>query len=293
MASWFSSQWHAIDASVQTIDGLNELLRDSEEAMQLSDGQRGHNALLTSSRKNFIDAVVVSHEFTDHCHKQTLLEVDPTTPVFATDRAVNVIKSWNHFSIVLEISSYSSKNPKWHSSPILPLPTWIGISRVVNDSDALHYHSAILISFDVNSCDRRGSHDCHTPAEAVMYTPHGIHAQDLHCLTFAWPPLKVLALLHGLHDIRISLKRLNLGAHNGLQAQRICNAKYWISTHDEVKNASGIISSVLNRKVLTLNEALVEERRRRGFEKFGQSQSASTKSMIFADLLSGESLLLL
>jgi len=35
--------------------------------------------------KTFIDAVAISHEFTDHCHEQTLLQVDPDVPVFATE----------------------------------------------------------------------------------------------------------------------------------------------------------------------------------------------------------------
>jgi hypothetical protein len=31
-----------------------------------------------------IDAVCISHEWTDHCHKATLMEVAPDVPVFAT-----------------------------------------------------------------------------------------------------------------------------------------------------------------------------------------------------------------
>ena len=35
--------------------------------------------------ERFIDAVAISHEFTDHCHRQTLEELDPSTPIFAND----------------------------------------------------------------------------------------------------------------------------------------------------------------------------------------------------------------
>ena len=31
-----------------------------------------------------IDAVIVSHEFTDHCHRATLGTLDPKVPVYAT-----------------------------------------------------------------------------------------------------------------------------------------------------------------------------------------------------------------
>ncbi|KAL9125268.1 MAG: hypothetical protein Q9217_005504 [Psora testacea] len=323
VASWFSSQWHSIDASVQTILELNELLHDNEEAVQVLDGtiehirskvypgqnipndEAGNKMLNHDAQRSFIDAVVVSHEFTDHCHKQTLMEVDPTTPVFATNRAAAIIRSWKHFDTVLDTPPFSSNDPDWRSTSLSPLPTWLGISRVVTESDALYYHSAILITFDLNPQKRSGitsaseshSHDISVdppaPAESLIYTPHGIHAQHLRCLSVANPPLRTLALLHGLHDVQISVKQLNLGAHNGLQAQRICDAKYWISTHDEVKKASGFITPALYRKVLTLKEALDEEKRQRGGEFRDESQLAGMKEVTFADLKSGESLLLL
>jgi len=52
----FNQQWHVIKSCVENV---NEL------------GVRIH-------------AVIVSHEFTDHCHKATLEQVDPTVPVYAT-----------------------------------------------------------------------------------------------------------------------------------------------------------------------------------------------------------------
>ncbi|KAL9633804.1 MAG: hypothetical protein Q9164_004477 [Protoblastenia rupestris] len=265
----------------------------------------GDQELNNRIQRNFIDAIVVSHEFTDHCHKQTLLEVDARTPVFATNRAAHIIRSWNHFNSVLETPPFSHSNPNWRSTSLSPLPSWLGISRLVTKSDRLYLHSAILITFDLYqpqfndyALDSK-PHDPNSlgedplPAEALIYTPHGIHAQDLHCLTIAHPPLKTLALLHGLHDIQISTKKLNLGAHNGLQAQRICDAKYWISTHDEVKKARGFIAPALHRKVLTLKEALDEERRRRGGVIHERSQLAAIEEVTFADLESGQSLVLL
>lgn len=33
--------------------------------------------------RSWIDVVAVSHEFTDHCHRETLLEVHPDVPVVA------------------------------------------------------------------------------------------------------------------------------------------------------------------------------------------------------------------
>lgn len=35
--------------------------------------------------ETFIDAVAISHEFTDHCHQQTLMDISPDVPVLATE----------------------------------------------------------------------------------------------------------------------------------------------------------------------------------------------------------------
>ena len=290
VAAWFSSQWHSVDASMQTIAEINLLLESNESQV------REHTGPKTESPQrsvNYIDAVVVSHEFTDHCHRQTLLEVDPATPVFATSRAARLIRSWTHFDNVLETPPFSFQNANWRSSSLAILPDWLGISRVVSESDALYYHSAILVTFDLGQSNGGSNETSPNTAEAVIYTPHGIHAQDLRCLAVADPAVTVLALLHGLHDIKISVKQLNLGAHNGLQAQRLCNAKYWVSTHDEVKRARGFITPMLHRKILTLKEALEEERRQTRGQISTGSELAGTADVTFADLKSGESLLLL
>ena len=289
MAAWFSCQWHTIDSSVQTVAELNRLLQ-TNEALDQKDFE--HSVEDEGAMEaNRIDAVVVSHEFTDHCHKQTLLEVDPTVPVFATSGAAQLIKSWKHFDQVLEPPPFSCKKSDWRATSLVPLPGWLGISRVVTENDALYYHSAISIIFDLAQGDTKASGH-HNSAEAIVYTPHGIHARGLRCMATASPPVATLALLHGLHDVRVSMKQLNLGAHNGLQAQRICNAKYWVSTHDEVKKARGLITPILFRRIFSLKEALDEERKRNGGHLADDSALAGLEEINFADLKSGESLLL-
>ena len=294
VAHWFSQQWHAVASSVQTMAELNNLLREIETMAQLgasNPGERNHDSLDQSSKRSYIDAVIISHEFTDHCNKNTLLELDPDTPVFATTSAANLIRSWNHFRLVRETPPFSATQSDWRKTSLNPLPNWLGISRMVTRSDALYYHSAILVTFDLYSTNVKRPLEASNPAEAIIYTPHGIHAKDLSYLPSAIPSIKTLALLHGLHDIRISVKQLNLGAHNGLQAQRMCQAKYWVSTHDEIKNGSGLISPFLYRTVLTLQEAIKEERRARG-RISDESELSDVREVAFVELSNGESLLL-
>jgi len=252
---------------------------------------RQQNGSKQSSQTSYIDAVVISHEFTDHCNKRTLLELDSDTPIFATKRAVDLIRSWKFFNYVQEIPSFSKKRSDWRKTSLQPLPSWLGISQMVSQSDALDYHSAILMTFDLYSPRTNVATEIAAEAEAMIYTPHGIHAKDLNPLSHAFPPIKTLILLHGLHDIQICLQRLNLGAHNGLQAQRICQSKYWVSTHDEIKRAAGLITPWLYRSVLTLQEALNEEKEAKGKIANG-SDLADVREVTFKDLTSGESLLL-
>lgn len=273
---------------------LEARLKDIEEIAQTlplkpANAKRGNSD--QHSRQSFIDAVVISHEFTDHCNKHTLLELDPDTPIFATKLAFDLIRSWNYFSQVQEMPNFSAENSDWRKTSLQPLPKWLGISRVVTVSDALYYHSAILLTFDVDRKMIGVPSEEFRPAEAVIYSPHGIQAQGLSHLSCAVPAVNTLALLHGLHDIKISLKQLNLGAHNGLKAQKICKAKYWVSTHDEVKKETGFITAFLHRKALTLQEALNEEMKTKG-KVADESELAQMREVTFADLASGESLLL-
>lgn len=281
-----------MDSSVRTVVELSQRLEEIENLIcrgASSDYQR--NRPKQNSHTSYIDAVVISHEFTDHCNKETLLELDAQTPIFATKRAVDLIRSWNYFEHIQEIPSFSRKCPDWRKTSLHRLPDWLGISQMVSQSDALDYHSAILLTFDLYSSRASVATDPAFEAEAMIYTPHGIQANDLNPLSNAFPPIKTLVLLHGLDDIRISTQRLNLGAHNGLRAQRICQSKYWVSTHDEIKRATGLITPWLYRNVLTLQEALDEERRAKG-EIANGSDLADVREVTFKDLTSGESLLL-
>lgn len=285
---------------MQSIAEVNDLLREIESLVSdetYVGAQSSVPRIDERSRRRqneYIDAVAISHEFTDHCNQHTLLELDPSTPIFATKFAAEVIRSWKHFVTVIETPPFSPSQCDWRTTSLAPLPKGIGISRMVTESDALYYHSAILITFDISHHQQSIFSKDSEGAECVIYTPHGIHAHDLRHLSHlpsAVPPIQTLALLHGLHDIRISVKQLNLGAHNGLQAQRICKAKYWVSTHDEVKTAKGVITPFLYRKVLTLREAIEAEEQEKGGIS-DDSELADMRGLIFADLASGESLLL-
>ena len=88
VARWFSQQWHATESAVKTIAEVEEVARQIEimaGGLRLGRKMRTSNLGVAPGVETFIDAVAISHEFTDHCHKDTLLEVHPDVPVFATE----------------------------------------------------------------------------------------------------------------------------------------------------------------------------------------------------------------
>lgn len=269
MASWFSRQWHAIEPAYTDVEDVETLCRTVE---QLSDN--------TSDLRDstVVDAIAISHEFTDHCHKETLIQFPASTIVIASTKAAALVSGWNHFEKVFETPTFSGTEADWTDlgKKVEGLPDWIGVGRVVNTQDALYYHSAILIAFQL---------DPSSPAQALIYTPHGIHADSLSSVVEAKPKLETLAILHGLHDISIDWgQQLNLGAVNGLKAQQILDGKYWIGTHDEVKKGGGLVSWLLRRKVYTVEDVLDEADKEAGGRALGRG--------MYVDLENGRSLVL-
>lgn len=283
VAQFFSQQWHAHESAVQSIAEVEVVIGDIEDLA--SSPLPSSYPPATSQPKAAIDAVVVSHEFTDHMHKETLLEVPPSVPIFAASKAADIIRSWKHFQVVVtQPTNLTGKNRDWRVMSVETLPPWLGISRLGQDKvDLLYYHSAVMIAFCGAGED---GNDEAGEAEAVIYTPHGITPEDLKPVATAEPPIRTLALLHGLHDVRIG-RQLNLGAHNGLKVQRLTKAKYWVGTHDEVKRGGGIVSWFLKRQVYTVKDAMEQE-----IQETGQDVDDSLTDVHFAELGNGESLLL-
>jgi hypothetical protein len=205
--------------------------------------------------------------------------------VFAASKAADIIRSWKHFEVVVtQPTSLTSKNSDRRVTPVEPLPPWLRISRLGQDKvDLLYYHSAVMIAFCGAGEDENYEAE---EVEAIIYTPHGITPEDLKPVATAEPPIRTLALLHGLHDVRIG-PQLNLGAHNGLKVQRLTKAKYWVGTHDEVKRGGGIVSWLLKRYVYTVKDAIEQE-----VQEIGQDVDDSMTDVHFAELGNGESLLL-
>ena len=63
----------------------------------------GHAA---TKYESSIDAIVLSHEFTDHTHHDTLIRCSPSIPVFAASKAAAIVRGWGHFELVGEVVEF-------------------------------------------------------------------------------------------------------------------------------------------------------------------------------------------
>jgi len=88
VAKWFSQQFHATESAVKSIAEVEELARQVEimaGGLRLGRGRSKKRKVEEVDEESYVDCVAVSHEFTDHCHKETLLEVHRDVPVLATE----------------------------------------------------------------------------------------------------------------------------------------------------------------------------------------------------------------
>lgn len=171
VAWWFGTQWHVVPsrARVASMADPDACLRELE----------GCSPKGQPKAESLIDVVAVSHESTDHCHRAGL------PPVFARDVAAHFIHSWDHFGTVITMPGLSEGVP-WSRLTVGALPDWFATGRIITPGNALYYHSAVLITFDLNG---DGS-----DAEAIVYSPHGIESGDLAGLPASG--VGTLALLH-------------------------------------------------------------------------------------------------
>ena len=248
--SWFSEQFHAIPSSVQSINNLETKLEkeNTRTSPQISPG-----GPRSCSRRNrpYVDAIVISHEFTDHCNKQTLLEASPRIPIYATRAAASLIRSWSHFINVYEVPVVEEGSQNLWLTSCVHITPWLLASRVTSPKDMGCLHSGVLLAFPNVTVDEIADW------EGILYTPHGIASGNAEWLTQLTPACNFLAVVHGLHEVSVTpMLQINLGAENGAKLSTVLKTRYWIVTHDEIKDGRGLIGRLLKRKEWNLNDAL-------------------------------------
>ena len=251
IAPWFHEQSHTVPSAVQTVAELETFLATTER--------------LAGHEPSLLDAVIISLDGTDHAHPETLPQVHPDVPVFALELAAKVIRTWNHFKSVTTIPFWKS-GVDWQAASVPVIAGRISVTSLLKSKlDLTNLHYGVLLTFDTQNGTGPSVQDESREIEAVAYIPHGIPAHDLAHVDLAQPRIRCLALIQAFHNVKVGFPSVGLqddvvlGAHHALETARLLDAKYVVSTHDELKEERGVTAHFLSRKIMSISDAVNDE----------------------------------
>ena len=148
--------------------------------------------------------IFVSHPFSDHCHKESLLSFLTETVVIAEDRALKKIRGWNYFAALKPIAK----------APFL-------LEQLTKVSLLNQTHHAFIL---------------HVEGKTLMYAPHGVKSsQDL-------PRVDVLITTTTTYKLPFFLGgTVNLGLKQAKAVLAKTGAKLVLATHDQQKESRGLV----------------------------------------------------
>lgn len=148
--------------------------------------------------------IFVSHPFSDHCHKETLLAFPTNAEVFAPSKVLKKILKWNHFEKVLGFE----KAP-FTIEQITP-NSWLNLT---------HHAFRFLIEKTV-----------------ISYAPHG--SKDVERFSKS----DVLMTTTTRYKLPFFLGgTVNLGFDEAMELSKVCQPKYHLASHDEQKTSKGLV----------------------------------------------------
>ena len=166
------------------------------------------------------DFIFISHPFTDHCDKETLMKLSSEIPLICLSVIQRKIQKWGHFKQFISPSDAPFQIQKISKTGFLDL-----------------VHHAYLISDGISS---------------MCYAPHGTRkiVQDKEA--------SVLLTTVTTYELPFYLGgTVNLGLNKALQLAEQLNVKTVISTHDEAKIQKGIVAALSKRTFSNTQEILV------------------------------------
>jgi len=218
-----------------------------------------------------ISCILLTHEFTDHTHRETLSTTPSRAiPVLGHPNAVSRVKKWKIFDgpiVPFRIFSHKS-GASALPDPLAGLAAGTGAIQQVSADSSKSKHPGLPMSVAVlyiptdDWLDPAGNklHGLtvltftakdHT-VYSILYSPHGLPTSALEPTIQALQNLtnhKCLALVHGFDDVRIPVMgKVNLGVASGKGIVERLKPAYWLRTHDELKEKEGIVGATLKRE---------------------------------------------
>lgn len=281
---WFHAQWHTVKTTYTSMAEIETHIKSIERK---AIGEQTNT--VAESHHGLVDAIIISNSHDDHMHKETLVQMNPSTPVLANENVVPKIKAWNHFHNVKLFPNIDSVDALMSKAIDTGeagqvLPPWLSIWNMPPMGTAApDFYNGIIFVWSPS-----GETQAQAPREIVLNCPHGISPESVQFLQDniqPGSPLSMLCLLHNWTVSTIAGRPSKLGAHNGLNVQRVLNSKYWLRTHDEPLQFTGLTRFILNFNDTSIEAALEKE------EKEGRRKN-DHRDFIFKDLGVGEAITL-
>jgi hypothetical protein len=156
------------------------------------------------------DYLFISHPFTDHCNKETLLQFSSDIPVIALPSIQRKIKKWNHFTTFLSL----------HEAPFT-----VNFYQPKSKLDLVHG------AFHITDND----------GKSLIYSPHGSQFDTL-------PKADVLITTTIRYFLPFWLGgTVNLGWEHVLKNAELSGTTTILSTHDEPKRGIGLVAKLARR----------------------------------------------
>lgn len=150
-----------------------------------------------------IDYIFISHPFTDHCNKETLLQLDKRIPLVSRKKNLNKIKKWQHFESLIPIDEFEIE------VDVLPPKSKL---------DLVHFAYHFKLDND-----------------AFLYAPHGATFKNhlkTDLLITTSVRYKLPFWLGGI---------VNLGIEEAINLKNKLGAPIVLTTHDEKKIGKGLV----------------------------------------------------
>ena len=164
------------------------------------------------------DYIFISHPFTDHCNKETLLQFAKNIPVIALPGILQKISKWAHFEKLMTFDE---------------VPFTI---RLLQTKNALVHKAYLIESLENN----------------IVYAPHGAvlkKEQNLQVDAVLTTTLQ--------YQLPFFLGgTINLGYGKAIELKEQSGAKYILTTHNEDKIGEGLVTWFAKRK-FSSNEGVI------------------------------------
>ena len=198
-----------------------------------------------------IDAIIITHEFSDHLHEETLLLLDDKIPILATKSAIKRLKKNR-----LLCKRYIIEIPSSNKSIQLTLfddSIRIGLISASGLLDFVHNALLIFPNDNTNGVDERDilltENDNNTrksdrKGAGICYCPHGFVLNENDVLTKEISNYKFDLLIVTMTEYYLPFYvggTVNLGLLAAAALTNVLKPQFVVNCHSEKKKASGII----------------------------------------------------